>query len=74
AKKTVKTSADFAAYEEAMQTMHNAWRGRDLKYCPGFGQFMKDERWRDDDLPVPSKTGDSPGGATGSRDPFRRDA
>ena len=52
-KAKVKTQADYDQLVQAVSTMAQAWRGKDLTYCPHFSTFASQARWRDDMLPLP---------------------
>lgn len=53
ARKKIKTDADFLALTVAVETMAKAWAGKDTKFCPQWVTFINQERWRDDELPLP---------------------
>jgi len=52
-KAKVKTQADYDQLVQAVATLAQAWRGKDLTYCPHFSTFASQTRWRDDMLPLP---------------------
>lgn len=53
AQSKVRTEADFQALSDAVTQMAQAWRGKETKYCPHWSTFINQERWRDDELPLP---------------------
>lgn len=56
ARKLIRDEADFQALRAAVERMHLAWVGHDTQYCPHFSTFVRQERWRDESLPLPGKT------------------
>jgi hypothetical protein len=50
----VTTREDYDALRRAVEKMAKGWRGQDTTYCPHWSSFVSQERWRDDDLPMPS--------------------
>lgn len=54
AKKIIKSEQDLHQLEAAVIKMGNLWRGYKTTYCPGWGPFVYQEKFRDEDLPTPS--------------------
>lgn len=51
----IRSEADYQALLGAVQRMSHAWRGAELTYCPHWSTFVNQERWLDDELPVPGR-------------------
>ena len=54
AAKLITDEADLARFEECILTMSKAWLGKDTTYCPHFSTFVNQERWRDEEWPLPT--------------------
>lgn len=52
-RKQVTTAADFDRFRRAVETMGEAWKGHDLKFCPMFSTFVNQRYWADEELPLP---------------------
>lgn len=66
AQSKVRTVADFQALTSAVATMRDAWAGHDTKFCPHWSTFIGQERWRDDELPLPGSTSTIPAASRSS--------
>lgn len=56
AREKIKTPEEFRTFEQAVQAMHEAWKEvspRERRFCPHFSTFVNQERWRDEELPLP---------------------
>lgn len=53
-RKLVTTAEDYDALRNAVDQMAKAWRGQETTYCPQWSTFVSQERWRDDQPPLPS--------------------
>lgn len=49
----ITTRADYEIFRAAVERMKLAWIGQDTTYCPHFSTFVRQERWRDESLPLP---------------------
>ena len=63
AKKLIRNQADLEALSAAVSKMESSWAGQDLTFCPGWGPFINQRRWEDEQLPAPSKP--KPGQSSG---------
>lgn len=63
----ITTEEAYQALRSAVERMADGWRGasrEQLKFCPYWSSFITQERWRDDELPMPDGRPTNDGGPT----------
>lgn len=69
ARKQVRTQADYDQLLSACGRMAELWAGHETEFCPHWSTFVSQERWRDDELPAPSKPETRNGRSSGPTPP-----